>query len=111
MLFSSDKLLIRETQELSENLPSTLNTVFPDPNNLAEFYLIGNVLEVIVIFSYNTLLFCDFLVSPNEGLWRDGKFKFSIKVTEEYNMTPPIVKCLTKILHPNISCKFQDIQL
>ena len=38
---SRDKLLVREVQELSENLPSTTKTVFPDPNNLSEFFLIG----------------------------------------------------------------------
>lgn len=43
-------------------------------------------------------------MSPSEdSLWKDGKFKFVISCNEDYNMTPPKVKCLTKILHPNIS--------
>lgn len=42
-------------------------------------------------------------VSPIEGYWKGGAFKFSINVTEEYNMVPPQVKCLTKLWHPNIS--------
>lgn len=33
----------------------------------------------------------------------EGKFKFSVAVSEEYNMQPPKVKCLTKLFHPNIS--------
>lgn len=80
----SDKLLVKEVQELNENLPSTVKCEFPDHNNLAEFFLI---------------------VSPSEGLWKGGKFRFQVSVSEEYNMVPPRVKCETKILHPNISCK------
>ncbi|CRL08370.1 CLUMA_CG021234, isoform A [Clunio marinus] len=77
-----DKLLVKEVQEMEENLPSTVKTSFPDSNNLSEFYL---------------------TVQPNEGLWKDGRFKFLITINEDYNMMPPKVKCLTKILHPNIS--------
>jgi ubiquitin-conjugating enzyme E2 F len=81
-----DKLLVKEVQEMEENLPSTTKTIFPDHNNLAEFRLI---------------------VSPNEdSLWRDGKFEFLISISEDYNMIPPKVKCITKILHPNISSEF-----
>lgn len=69
---------------MEENLPSTVKTNFPDPNNLAEFYLV---------------------VQPSEFLWKDGQFKFLITINEDYNMMPPKVKCLTKILHPNISRK------
>jgi ubiquitin-conjugating enzyme E2 F len=84
----SDKLLVKEVQEMEENLPSTVKTNFPDSNNLSEFYL---------------------HVIPNEGLWKDGKFKFLITINEDYNMMPPKVKCLTKILHPNISCEYTEI--
>lgn len=76
---------MKEVQEMEENMPSTVKCEFPDANMLSEFYLI---------------------VSPNEGLWKNGKFKFLVTVNEEYNMIPPKVKCLTKILHPNISGKF-----
>lgn len=75
---------MKEVQEMEENLPSTVKTNFPDPNNLAEFY---------------------FVVQPSEGLWQNGKFKFLITINEDYNMMPPKVKCLTKVLHPNISRK------
>lgn len=76
--------MVKEVQEMDENLPSTVKTNFPDPNNLAEFYI---------------------TIKPNEGLWLGGKFKFLITINEDYNMMPPKVKCLTKILHPNISRK------
>jgi ubiquitin-conjugating enzyme E2 F len=70
---------------MEENLPTTVKTNFPDSNCLSEFYII---------------------VEPSEGLWKDGRFKFLISINEDYNMMPPKVKCLTKILHPNISSEF-----
>ncbi|CAO1319418.1 unnamed protein product [Diamesa hyperborea] len=77
-----DKLLVKEIQEMEENLPTTCKLLFPDANILHEFILI---------------------IQPNEGMWTEGKFKFSVAVSEEYNMQPPKVKCLTKLFHPNIS--------
>lgn len=80
---------MKEVQEMEENLPSTIKTNFPDHNNLAEFRLI---------------------VCPTEdSLWRDGKFEFQISISEDYNMIPPKVKCVTKILHPNISSEFDNL--
>lgn len=60
-----DKLLVKEVQEMNENLPATCSINFEDPNLLSEFIL---------------------TVSPDEGYWAGGKFKFSIYVTEDYNM-------------------------
>lgn len=42
-------------------------------------------------------------VTPREGLYKGGTFKFQITVPLEYNAVPPQVKCLTKIWHPNIN--------
>lgn len=61
-----DRLLVKEVQEMEQNLPSTCSTNFSDPNILSEFSL---------------------TITPDEGFWKDGKFKFSINVPEEYNMT------------------------
>lgn len=61
-----DRLLIKEAQEMEQNLPSTCKVYFSDPNVLAEFTL---------------------TITPEEGFWKDGKFKFTLKVPEEYNMT------------------------
>lgn len=72
---------------MEENLPSTVRCNFSDPNNLSEFTLV---------------------VEPEEYLWKDGAYKFLVSVGEDYNMIPPVVKCLTKILHPNISGKLFD---
>lgn len=60
-----DKLLVKEVQEMNENLPATCSVHFDDPNALNEFTLI---------------------VAPDEGYWSGGKFKFSVYVTEDYNM-------------------------
>lgn len=60
-----DKLLVKEVQEMNENLPATCSVHFEDPNVLSEFIL---------------------NVCPDEGYWQGGKFKFSVFVTEEYNM-------------------------
>lgn len=60
-----DKLLIKEVQEMNENLPATCSIHFEDPNVLSEFVL---------------------TVAPDEGYWKGGKFKFNVFVTEDYNM-------------------------
>ncbi|KAL4713887.1 hypothetical protein ACJJTC_015541 [Scirpophaga incertulas] len=77
-----DKLLVKEVQEMTENLPLTCSVYFGNPDILSEF----------------TLTVC-----PDEGLWQGGKFKFEVLVTEDYNMAPPKVKCLTRLWHPNIN--------
>lgn len=77
-----DRLLVKEVQEMEQTLPSTCKVFFNDANVLSEFTL---------------------TISPDEGFWKTGKFKFSVFVPEEYNMAPPKVKCLTKLWHPNIS--------
>lgn len=68
-----DKLLIKEVQEMNENLPVTCSVHFEDPNVLSEFIL---------------------TVTPDEGYWFGGKFKFSVFVTEEYNMAVSTYKLL-----------------
>lgn len=61
-----DRLLVKEVQEMEQNLPNSCQVYFSDPNNLSEFSL---------------------LICPDEGFWKDGKFKFHVFVPEEYNMT------------------------
>ncbi|CAK9813808.1 NEDD8-conjugating enzyme UBE2F [Anthophora quadrimaculata] len=77
-----DKLLIKEVQEMEQTLPSTCQVKFHDPHCLHEFML---------------------LIVPDEGYWMGGRFEFQIYISEEYNMVPPKVKCLTKLWHPNIN--------
>ncbi|KAK9890124.1 hypothetical protein WA026_008933 [Henosepilachna vigintioctopunctata] len=77
-----DRLLVKESQELAQLLPPNCSVEYENENDLSNFILI---------------------LKPTEGYWEDGIFKFDINVTEEYNMVPPKVKCLTKLWHPNIS--------
>lgn len=60
-----DKLLTREAQEMSQLLPSNCTVSYSNINDLST---------------------CILTVKPVEGFWQDGSFKFSIEVTEEYNM-------------------------
>uniref|UniRef100_T1JGH3 E2 NEDD8-conjugating enzyme n=1 Tax=Strigamia maritima TaxID=126957 RepID=T1JGH3_STRMM len=75
------KLLKNETDELQLNLPSTCSIKFDNPDQLSNF---------------------DLIICPDEGHWQKGRFRFSINVPYDYNMAPPIVKCHTRIWHPNI---------
>ena len=77
-----DKLLVKEVQEMESALPSGCKVKFDDPNALHEFTL---------------------TISPDEGFWTGGKFRFHIYVSEKYNLVPPKVKCMTRLWHPNIS--------
>ncbi|ODV62892.1 NEDD8-conjugating protein UBC12 [Ascoidea rubescens DSM 1968] len=62
-------------------LPDSIKIQFPNPNNKMDFIII---------------------VSPTEGYYKNGHFKFSINVNENYPIDPPKVKCTQTIYHPNI---------
>ncbi|XP_052079880.1 NEDD8-conjugating enzyme UBE2F-like [Mytilus californianus] len=76
-----DKLLVKEVQEMEEHLPKTCKVNFEDPNTLHKFSLI---------------------ITPEDGFWHGGRFKFTINIPDEYNILPPVVTCQTRIWHPNI---------
>jgi len=42
-------------------------------------------------------------VTPMAGDYIGGRFQFTISIPHEYNIAPPVVKCLTRIWHPNIN--------
>jgi len=42
-------------------------------------------------------------ITPMHGDYIGGRFEFSISIPHEYNFAPPIVKCLTRVWHPNIN--------
>ena len=60
-----DKLLVKEVQEMESALPSGCKVKFDDPNALHDFTL---------------------TISPDEGFWTGGKFRFHIHVSEDYNL-------------------------
>ena len=79
-----------QVQEMESTLPPGCRVKFEDPNSLHDFVLI---------------------VSPEAETgggsgscpWQGGKYRFHVVCSEEYNIVPPTVKCLTKIWHPNIN--------
>ncbi|KAL4216645.1 NEDD8-conjugating protein ubc12 [Mactra antiquata] len=41
-------------------------------------------------------------ISPNDGLYKSGKFDFMVTLPDNYPASPPTVWCTTDIYHPNI---------
>ncbi|KIR68798.1 hypothetical protein I312_100103 [Cryptococcus bacillisporus CA1280] len=73
---------LRIQKDLTElDLPSTMKTVFPDPNDVLNFKL---------------------TITPDEGIYKGGVFTFSFVINPNYPHEPPKVKCLEKIYHPNL---------
>jgi hypothetical protein len=54
-----DKLLVKGVQEMEENKPQSCKVKFEDPNLLHDFHI---------------------TISPEEGFWQGGKFRFHVKV-------------------------------
>jgi len=67
----------RHLQEL--DLPPTVKLVVPNPDVIREFYVI---------------------ISPAEGIWAGGNFKFSFRFPDSYPNDPPLVHCDTRLWHP-----------
>ncbi|KAI8137883.1 putative ubiquitin-conjugating enzyme E2 [Fennellomyces sp. T-0311] len=73
---------IRVQKDLAElEIPSTIKLEFPDPADILNF----NV-----------------LITPDEGLYRGGRFSFTFNINNNYPHEPPKVHCIQKIYHPNI---------
>ena len=75
-------LPLAESQEMHANLPSSCKVHYQNSNELHRFELI---------------------ITPEESYWKGGCFRFVVDVPEEYNFSPPKVKCHTRIWHPNIT--------
>lgn len=76
------RFLTQEVCEIQSCLPSTCSVHFEDVDDFRKFSL---------------------TVKPDEGFWKSGKFVFHIHIPSEYNVKPPVVKCETKLWHPNIT--------
>lgn len=77
-----DKLLVGEVQDMMHHIPHTCQVQFDDPDRLHSFCLV---------------------ITPDDGYWLGGTFRFHIEVPNEYNIVPPLARCLTRIWHPNIT--------
>ena len=58
-----------------------MRTDFPDPDDTLNFTL---------------------TIEPDEGMYKDGIFNFSIAINQNFPHDAPKVKCKQKIYHPNI---------
>jgi len=62
-------------------LPSTMKTIFPNPDDLLNFEL---------------------SIEPDEGMYKGGRFTFTFNILPSYPHEAPKVLCKEKIYHPNI---------
>ncbi|ORY30375.1 ubiquitin-conjugating enzyme/RWD-like protein [Naematelia encephala] len=73
---------LRVQKDLTElELPSTMQTDFPDPADVLNFTLD---------------------ITPDEGIYKGGKFHFTFAINPNYPHEPPKVRCTQKIYHPNL---------
>ena len=54
------------------------------------------------IENYDEITEFDVIIIPNSGLYKKGKFSFTVRVGENYPDAAPSVNCNTTIYHPNI---------
>ena len=55
--------------------------IIPNPDNLQEFIV---------------------RITPDHGIWANGKFDFKFTIPDQFPFERPVVKCQTRIWHPNI---------
>ncbi|KAG9122135.1 NEDD8-conjugating protein ubc12 [Ceratobasidium sp. 392] len=73
---------LRVQKDITElDLPSTMETKFPNAEDLLNFSLV---------------------ITPDEGMYKGGAFTFSFNINTNYPHEPPKVKCVPKIYHPNV---------
>ncbi|KAK7397857.1 NEDD8-conjugating protein ubc12 [Neonectria magnoliae] len=73
---------LRVQKDLSElSLGSTMQTEFPDPDDILNFVL---------------------TIDPDEGMYRAARFTFDFSINQNFPHEPPKVRCREKIYHPNI---------
>lgn len=73
---------IRLQKDITElDLPPSIKLQFPNEGDISNFII---------------------TIQPREGYYKNGKFRFSVGVTDNFPMEPPKIKCLQKIYHPNI---------
>ena len=78
--------LMRELQKLQENLPEGVSSVVEDPNQTLKWNAVISGLK--------------------DCLFQGGKFKISMEFPKDYPTSPPKVKFVTKVFHPNVAFHF-----
>jgi len=74
---------IRVQKDLAElgEIPRTIKMDFPSVEDILNFHV---------------------TITPDEGFYKGGVFKFTFAINNNYPHEPPKVRCLQKIYHPNI---------
>ncbi|KAI5474958.1 ubiquitin-conjugating enzyme E2 M [Pseudohyphozyma bogoriensis] len=73
---------IRVQKDLTElDLPSTMKMHHPNAEDLLNFEL---------------------TISPDDGMYKGGEFKFTFAINSNYPHEPPKVKCVPRTYHPNL---------
>ncbi|KAJ3140462.1 NEDD8-conjugating protein ubc12 [Physocladia obscura] len=78
---SATKIRLQKDMDDLTNIPKTMTVSFPNPDDLFNFNL---------------------TITPDDGFYKGGVFRFSFKVKEGYPHEAPKVLCTQKIYHPNI---------
>jgi len=58
--------------------------------------------QVAVIYNDDNITEFNVYISPDEGPYKGAKVAFNFKLKASYPSTPPRIKCLNTIYHPNI---------
>lgn len=77
-----EQRLKRELARMSQKPPAGISLALKDDSNIT-------ALEAIII-------------GPEDSPYKDGVFKMEITIPENYPFSPPAMKFLTKVYHPNI---------
>lgn len=89
--------IIKETQRLmAEPVPGI--SAIPDENNARYFHVVVAGPEGVSQGKEDRVIDCHLSQSPFDG----GVFKLELFLPEEYPMSAPKVRFMTKIYHPNI---------
>ncbi|KAJ3093407.1 NEDD8-conjugating protein ubc12 [Physocladia obscura] len=78
---SATKIRLQKDMDDLSNIPKTMTVSFPNPDDLFNFSL---------------------TITPDDGFYKGGVFRFSFKIKEGYPHEAPKVLCTQKIYHPNI---------
>ncbi|RZC38088.1 UQ con domain containing protein [Asbolus verrucosus] len=81
MANSSTRRILGETKNLSKDPPPGISAI-PDDNNCRYFHIV--------------------MAGPQDSPYEGGLFRLELFLPENYPLSPPNVRFLTKIYHPNI---------
>jgi ubiquitin-protein ligase len=72
--------------------------IFVEPIDQQSIDSDGNIINIKNIYNWK-----GFIIGPKGTPYEGGQFKILIKFKEDYPFTPPSIKFITKIYHPNIN--------